>query len=380
VTARPTAQRWLDRVLRALAIGLFAIQMHGVAGSQLPTLLQPALVGSDTSNYLAAGLRLNAGHPLYGPLQLGDRPVPGYPDIYPAPLLSPPLVGVIWRPIALLPDVVAMTAWWFGGVVIITMLVAGFALRGTRQQVLILNGVLLLQVPLCLYLQPQPNLDALIAGWWSPVAIGALSGNLNTYLTGAFVLVTWAERRRLNALSGSAAALASALKLGPAVLIGWFAVRGAWRSAIAASAALIGFGILGVLGAGLEANIDYAHLALGGAIAPSALSLPDVLHHVLGVRQAVAEHLVVLVIPVGLLTMGLLRTHPRTSFTIAILTSIYSSPVVLPGNLVLLLAVASPWWRTRRDGVSSAPIGRPTTVIAAPDAVHTATEPQMGPR
>ncbi|MGH2513320.1 MAG: hypothetical protein ACRDGQ_11595, partial [Candidatus Limnocylindrales bacterium] len=117
--------RIITLALRLLAIGLFVSQLHGVGTSQLPGLLHPGALGSDPSNYSAAGLRLNAGHALYGPLLAGDRAVPGYPELYPAPLLSPPLVAVIWRPLALLPGEVAMTAWWAGGLIIVSLIVFG---------------------------------------------------------------------------------------------------------------------------------------------------------------------------------------------------------------------------------------------------------------
>lgn len=54
---------------------------------------------TDAWTYLAAGERLNDGHPLYR-LGLGDREVDGYPESFPTPLVSPPFIAVIWRPIA----------------------------------------------------------------------------------------------------------------------------------------------------------------------------------------------------------------------------------------------------------------------------------------
>jgi hypothetical protein len=57
----------------------------------------------DVYTYLAAAERLNVGHNLYGPLLPGDRFI--NTSIYePAPLISPPLIAVLWRPLAVLPD------------------------------------------------------------------------------------------------------------------------------------------------------------------------------------------------------------------------------------------------------------------------------------
>jgi hypothetical protein len=52
-----------------------------------------------THNYILAGLRLNAGHPLYA-YDPGD-PHSAWLATY--PLFSPPLIGVVFRPIVLLP-------------------------------------------------------------------------------------------------------------------------------------------------------------------------------------------------------------------------------------------------------------------------------------
>src|SRR5438046_396896 len=65
----------------------------------------------DVVTYLAAGERLNLGHPPYA-LSPGDRAVPIVPPYWTVPLLSPPLVAVVWRPLALLPDSVSIGLWW----------------------------------------------------------------------------------------------------------------------------------------------------------------------------------------------------------------------------------------------------------------------------
>jgi hypothetical protein len=69
----------------------------------------PTAIGQDTWNYLAAGERLNAGHSIYA-LVAGDRPILLEPPSA-VPLISPPLVAVLWRPLAFLPDWLGMWAW-----------------------------------------------------------------------------------------------------------------------------------------------------------------------------------------------------------------------------------------------------------------------------
>jgi hypothetical protein len=63
-----------------------------------------------------------------------------------------------------------------------------------------------------------------------------------------------------------------------------------------------------------------------------------------------AQHGTIIAIGVGLVAVMALRSHPRAAFAAAILTTIYSSPVVLEGNFALLVAVAAPWVVPRHPG------------------------------
>jgi hypothetical protein len=49
------------------------------------------------------------------------------------------------------------------------------------------------------------------------------------------------------------------------------------------------------------------------------------------------------VVGLGIVAIAALRDRPRAAFAVVIATTIYSSPVVLAGNLALFLAVAAPW-------------------------------------
>ena len=65
---------WPVGVLRVVAVLLLVGQLFITAVIQRPDLLHPSLVGSDPSNYFAAGQRLNVAHPLYGPPSLMTFP------------------------------------------------------------------------------------------------------------------------------------------------------------------------------------------------------------------------------------------------------------------------------------------------------------------
>jgi len=68
-------------------------------------------VPGDAVTYAAAGQRLNAGHEIYRLLP-GDNLVLMEPPYPPYPLLSPPLVAVIFRPLAVLPGLAGAWVWW----------------------------------------------------------------------------------------------------------------------------------------------------------------------------------------------------------------------------------------------------------------------------
>ncbi len=96
--ARRTVERSALLALVWLLILMFAREMVITWGVPDPDLLDPF---ADANTYLAAGERLNDGHPLYA-LQPGDRPVLLVGE-YPVPLFSPPPIAAIWRPLAIVP-------------------------------------------------------------------------------------------------------------------------------------------------------------------------------------------------------------------------------------------------------------------------------------
>ena len=336
---RNVVQPWPVGVLRLLVVLLLAGQLFVTAAIQRPDLMHPARIGTDASTYFAAGQRLNAGHSLYGALRPDDRPIPQFPEVLPAPLLSPPLIAVVWRPLALLPGGLSMDLWWFGGLVLLAGLVIAFALVDRPRQLLVLVAISMLGLPLAIlagrhYLYP---------GFDSPISFAALSGNVNTYIVALFVITWWASSGGRGRVAGITAALAAVLKLGPVMLLWWFITRRSWQSVRAFVVTAIALGIVGVVFAGLQANFDYLHLALGGNVQPAPFSLSEILHRLFGVAPKYARYSTIAVMVIGVVAIWALRRRPRLAFTAVILTTIFSSPVVLQGNLSLLIAIAAPW-------------------------------------
>jgi Glycosyltransferase family 87 len=185
----------------------------------------------DAQTYLAAGERLNAGHSLYGLLGAGDRTVKDASH-FAAPLLSPPLVAVLWRPLAALGEWTAY-AWWAAAIV---------SLLGTLV-------LLWMRAPLATGL-----LVALLSNYLA-VEIGV--ANLDSFMITGLVATWWLWRRDHVAAAMWLAVLLAGLKLVPAFLVLWLlavAPRTAWRPFLVAFAVFAGSSILG---AGFGAHLDY---------------------------------------------------------------------------------------------------------------------------
>jgi len=90
-----------EALVRVLRRGLAGLAVALPAVAVLAYLLRPGIQLSDALTYLAAGERLNAGHPLYQ-LVPGDREVV---DWFGTAFASPPFLAVLWRPLA------ALGAW-----------------------------------------------------------------------------------------------------------------------------------------------------------------------------------------------------------------------------------------------------------------------------
>jgi hypothetical protein len=243
----------------------------------------------------------------------------------------------MWRPLALLGDP-AMTIWWALDLALVLAMAIALAALGQGWR---LSGLLFLVVlgwPIArLLTEPFHYL-----GYESPISIAALSGNLNGYLTALLLVVWWATSTGRPRLAGIAAGLAAVLKLGPFVLGWWLVVRRDWPAVKAFVATVVVLGIVGLLGAGLAANLAFARLTLGAGITPTPLSIPGILNTWLGMDIHRAGGGTIVATILGLAVIYATGRNARISFLVAILVVIYSSPVVLTGNFVLLLAALGP--------------------------------------
>ncbi len=309
-----------DRSLAAIAVIVFLLTLAWAAVTSWPGSSPGLSWIADTHVYRAAGERLNAGHPLYD-YEPGDRQLTVDPFRFVGPLLSPPLIAAIWRPLALLPFEPIVFAWWLAGLAVCAGTVLWLVLRGGAPVAI---GVLLLVIPL---------------------AFTAWSGNVQAFLT-PLIAFTWIalERGRLR-LAGAAIGVATVLKLSPAFLGWWLLTTRRWSAFRAALAAGMVALALGVLGAGPSAYLDYLDVArtvsrFGGTEA----SLTGILRAA-GASEEVRALVTPIVSVIGVFVIAALRGRPRAGFAAAIVTGVLASTVMNLTNVSLLLAAFVPFAR-----------------------------------
>jgi glycosyl transferase family 87 len=290
---------WLVLVAFAVTVWVATFRTFGFA---------PDASGSDAWNYLAAGERLNAGHPLYA-LSPGDRPIPLLPPYWTVPLLAPPPIAVLWRPLALLGDP-AMTIWATAGLVA-TLVTAGWLLA---------RGGLIVA--------------AIIAAMAGPLALQSLAGNANGFLFGALVLV-WVLRTR-PWLAGALLAGAIVVKLTPVLLLLWVIGTRRWRLLRGTVVALAVIGIVSLAGAGLQNHLDWL------ASAPRSLPVPTSLAGLTGLSSTV-----ILLALGALVALAVWAGDDRLGFSAAVVAAAIASPALYLGTLGIAAAAAAPWIQAR---------------------------------
>jgi len=321
------------RFLRDASLVAYLACLLWVITMAKPDLIDPTHIGTDTSNYYAAGLRLDAGHPLYaqGP---GDRPVPIEPPYFTVPLLSPPFIAVVWRVLALLPGGPVMAAWAFGGLLLLSATVVVMAIRGSALR----NLVILLLAP------------------W--LALTAWSGNVNCYLVPMVVLAWTASQRGHGATSGALIAVATAIKLTPVVYLAWILARRDRPGLIGFAATGAACLAISLVGAGMGAHLDYLSVMRDtGTAGVTPLSLPGIL-----IDAGLPNGLAVLAIPayvvLGVLAIVQLHRLPGPAFSAATLASTFAAPALGYHSLPLLLPGVAPYpAETSQDVPAETPAG-----------------------
>lgn len=283
----------------------------------LAVYFQRGFIPGDATVYLAAGQRLNTGHHLYS-LSPGDSPVGLKPPYWTVPLLSPPLIGVIFRPLAALPGSSGAYVWW---ALTISAMASSLLLLARQRPGLTGLALLLLVIPVT-YEIGVGNVNALL-----------LLGALGTW---------WLATRGREQAAGAVVAAMVAVKLTPGVFVLWLLVQRRWRAlAACVVAGLVLLGV-GIAGAGLQAHLDFLGIARQTNVnGTSDLSLAGMARFV-GVPGSIADLLPWAALGAGLLAMLALRNRPGPSFAAAVVTWVFASPVVNINTFALLLAALAP--------------------------------------
>lgn len=289
------SRRMIVGILVACSVGL-AVAVFFVS------LASPGMFAPDANTYLAAGERLNAAHRLYA-LSSGDRPIDMNPPYWTVPFLSPPFLGVIWRPIALIGDA-ARLLWWAGS---LACLLAGVGLFIRRAPARTAMTLVVLSVPL---------------------ALSAKFANVNGMLLLAAIGVWWLWVQDRVELATFSAILMTGIKLTPAPLVLWLLFLKPRRSIPAAlgGAALV-FGV-SVVGSSLGDVTDYVDVILH-TVGPGTtdLSLPGIARS-LGLGAAAASAVLPIAWFAAAVALYLARGVPSRGYRIAIVTWVLVSPVV----------------------------------------------------
>jgi hypothetical protein len=303
------------------------LDMFGIPGNIEPF--------DDATTYLAAGERLNAGHELYS-LQPGDRPVLIDTQFFTSPLVSPPLIGVIWRPFAAVPF-----GWqlWIG--------LCWLALLGTMAYLV--------------FRAPIPGLIACLLCTES-VANQLALANVTSFFP-ALLVFAWVQRRTIWA--GVAVALMASIKLSPATMLGWRAIHRQPRVLAATIVTGLVLLVVAALGAGLHTLPEY--LGVATSTKPSPFSLSGSL----GIPYASF-----VLLALGTLAAALVPWE-ALSFQIAVATFVLGNPAFYTSGYVPLLALAAPFiGRAWRDipGLDRL-VRRPSASVPSGSSAHAADLP-----
>jgi len=273
----------------------------------------------DALTYIKAGERLNAAHQLYA-LSPGDRPVPLNPPYWTVPLLSPPLIAVVFRPLAALPNDAGINVWWAITMAAVIVTLAWLAIRRPI-------ATSWTAIALCL-----------------PITFEMGVANVNSLLLLGAVLSWWLFVRGRHAWAGAVVAAMIAVKLTPAPLAFWLLLGRRSRRPAFVGLALSGifWAAVSVGGAGLAAHFDYLDVVRQTQeVGTNGFSLAGA-GRFFGMAPEMARWLPDLALVLCLILMFILRERPRWCYSTAVATWLIGSPVVDFNTFMLLIALLAP--------------------------------------
>jgi len=310
-----------DAAARRLVTILAGFLVLGVVGASLALVLAAAgyTFAFDYLAYDAAARRLLAGEPVF---DLSFESTGTFGLFY-----YPPTFLFLVLPFALLPTTVAAWAWIVASVLVT---IAAVAFLPVRREVRAIVGVL---VGLS-----WPFLFAVKVGAVGPILLLAFA-------------VGWRLLERDVPLAGSIA-FGAAVKLQPALLLGWLALVGRWR-ALAWGLGLVGIaGVAATLVVGPSAWADLAtlYLRVTDAITNPQNFAPATTALYLGapIELARAVQVAWLVVVGGLVLASTRWATREASYIVAAVATQISSPI-LWDHYAIVLALPVAWLLQRRQ-------------------------------
>lgn len=210
-----------------------------LAVSALWVVDQTESLGADIVLLRSAGERLLAGEAIYP-----DPSGGAFATVDPTSFYGPPALAVLSVPLTLLSDgalrLLAFPVSW-------TVFAAGLAVMS------IVAGL------------RRNQIAAIFVGAIGCFAIfgGATLGASSVWLFGLLAGAAYAIARDRNTLAGVLLGTAAALRVYPVVLLVTLAVAGRWRALVVALAAVVGWGVIGLIVAGPDQTGQYIQLLLG---------------------------------------------------------------------------------------------------------------------
>ena len=306
----------MSPVVRVLRIAIPVVAIGIVAAIQA-VYFDRGFVPGDAFTYLAAGERLNDGHLLYA-LSPGDRPVDLKPPFWTVPLLSPPPIAVLFRPLALIPNDLGPYVWW---AICIVSIVGTTLVMLRRRPILVGLAVLVLSIPIV-------------------YEIGV--GNLNALLIAGIVGAWYLLVRGRDVGAGMIIAGMTALKLTPVVLAWWLITQRRWGAVRAFVAAGLVIAIVSIVGAGLAPHFEYLGIIRQtSTTGTSELSLAGLARYV-GIDVSIANLLPTASLLGGVVVMWLVRARPGLAYALGVITMLVGSPVINVNWFTVLLGALAP--------------------------------------
>lgn len=329
-------RRFLPSPMRLLAWGIATAGICCVAFVSwywVSHALASGWTSTDIHNYILGGLRLNAGHPFYG-YGPGDERILLTDPGTDYPIYSPPLIGVVFRLVVLLPAN-GLYIWWAIMDLLEIVAVVVLVRRATLATGLVL-------IPLS-------------------ISIGSAMeyGNVDCLLVAGLVLAWWWMTRGHDNWAALAIAVLASIKLTPVILVLWLIVTGRTRPAAIAIGCGVAFAVVAMAGTEPLIFAKFYEVTTANFAGAYGLQTPSAWARAIGAPAEIAALMPRMILVGGAVLMWLARRRPALAWSIGALLMWLGSPVADLQTPALALVALAPlaWPMTGRQGTEQSEAG-----------------------